>query len=193
AGPLGGAAAVAVVEALAWAYRRRQPEAGDVVEVAATLLVLVGAGLPVVSALEQAAAQLPGVDEAVRLARRLGSAPALASARGPLAPLRRRLADAAVSGSPPEPALRGFIEAERRRRHTEAVARARRLPVRLMVPMTLLVLPGFVLMVYGPMLIDIVTSLLGPLWNWLFALPPGPAGRRQRKEGASPCGRYGIG
>lgn len=165
AGPLGGAAAVAVVEALAWAYRRRQPEAGDVVEVAATLLVLVGAGLPVVSALEQAAAHLPGVDEAVRRARRLGSAPALASARGPLAPLLRRLADAAVSGSPPEPALRGFIEAERRRRHTEAVARARRLPVRLMVPMTLHVLPGFVLMVYGPMLIDIVTSLLGPLWN----------------------------
>ncbi|HEX7098685.1 MAG TPA: type II secretion system F family protein [Acidimicrobiia bacterium] len=165
AGPVGGLAALAAMEALGRLSRRRIFPSPDVLEVAATLLVLVGAGLPLVSALESAAPRIPGVDEVVRRARRIGSAPALGSARGPLAPLLRKLADAAVSGSPPEPTIRGFIDAERRRRHAEAVARARRLPIRLMLPMTLLVLPGFVLMVYGPVLIEFVTSLLGPLWN----------------------------
>ena len=165
AGPFGGVAALIALEMLGRLTRRRRSETSDVIEVAATLLVLVGAGLPLVTALEATASRVPGVEEVVRRARRRGSAPALGAARGPLAPLLRRLADAVVSGSPPEPAIRGFIEAERRRRHTEAVARARRLPVRLMVPMTLLVLPGFVLMVYGPVFIEVVESLLGPLWS----------------------------
>lgn len=161
----GGVAALVVLEILVRVLRRHTARSGDVIEVAATLLVLVGVGMPLVTALESAAVRLPGVEDVVRRARRLGTAPALGAARGPLAPLLRRLADAVVSGSPPEPAIRGFIETERRRRHTEAVARARRLPIRLMLPMTLLVLPGFVLMVYGPVFIEAVTSLLGPMWN----------------------------
>lgn len=159
----GGLAALVVVELLVSRRRRRRPASPDGIEVAARLLVLVGTGLPLMAALEAGAAGLPGVEAVARKARRLGSAAALASAAGPLAPLLHRLADSAASGSPPELALRSYIEVERRRRQTEAVERARRLPVRLMVPMTLLVLPGFVLMVYGPAFIDLVVSLLGPL------------------------------
>lgn len=158
----GGLVGLAVVELLPRLRRRRVP-APNGIEAAARLLVLVGAGLPLIAALDLAAGGVEGIDTVVRRSRRLGSSAALASAAGPLAPLLRRLADAVVSGSPPEPAIRAYIETERRRRHLAAVERARRLPVRLMVPMTLLVLPGFVLMVYGPAFIDLVTSLLGSL------------------------------
>lgn len=162
-----GGVPVAVVllvggEVLPHLSRRRSAEV-DGVDVAARLLVLVGAGLPLVPALEQAAASVPGIAGVARRSRRLGAAAALAAADGPLGPLLRRLADAVASGAPPEPAIRTYIDVERRRRHTIAVERARRLPVRLMIPMTLLVLPGFVLMVYGPAFIDLLTSLAGPL------------------------------
>lgn len=140
---------------------RAQPR--DVIGDAAALLVLVSTGTPVVAALEEMAAEDAHILAVVRQARRLGSGPALASATGPLAPLLHWLADATVSGAPPEPAIRAFIQTERRRRHTEAIERGRRLPVRLMVPMTLLVLPGFVLMVYGPALLAMVRDLIGPL------------------------------
>lgn len=162
AGVPGGMVALAFVELLP-RLRRSRPPAADGIELAARLLVLVGAGLPLIPALEAAAGGVPGIESIVRRSRRVGSAAALAAATGSLAPMLRRLADAAASGSPPEPAIRAYIDAERRRRQTKAVEGARRLPVRLMVPMTLLVLPGFVLMVYGPALIDLVMSLLGPL------------------------------
>lgn len=157
-----GIVALLAVEVLS---RLRRPPAVEVdgVDVAARLLVLVGAGLPLVSALDEVATSTPGLGGVVRRSRRVGSVASLAAARGPLAPLLRRLADAAASGAPPEPAIRAYIDMERRRRHTLAVERARRLPVRLMIPMTLLLLPGFVLMVYGPAFIDLITSLAGPL------------------------------
>lgn len=161
AGPVGGLLALGGWELLR--RRRVEPMGVDSIEAAARLLVLVGTGLPVVAAVAALGDEVVGLEGVARRARRLGSATALATATGELAPLLRRLGDAAASGSPPEPAIRSYIETERRRRHTEAVARARRLPVRLMIPMTLLVLPGFVVMVYGPVFVDMVTSLLGPL------------------------------
>ncbi|HJR93781.1 MAG TPA: type II secretion system F family protein [Acidimicrobiia bacterium] len=149
---------------LAGRVRRRQVRPSpDVVRLGSVLLVLVGSGMPLITALSVAAEGDPATEAVVRRSRRLGTAAALAGASGPLAPLLHRLANAAVSGAAPEQAIRAFIDAERRRRHTEAVERARRLPVRLMIPLTLLVLPGFVLMVYGPAFISLTHDLLGPL------------------------------
>lgn len=161
----GGVVAVAL-EAVRGRRRGRPRAPADVIPVAARLLVLVGAGSAVVPALRDAvrgSGLEPDIVRVVRRTRRLGTAAAFASATGPLAPLLRRLGEASLSGAAMEPAIRSFIEAERRRRRAAALERARRLPVRLMVPMTLLVLPGFVLMVYGPALIGLVTDLLGPL------------------------------
>ena len=142
---------------------RRRPPPTDVVGIGTVLLVLVGSGLPLISALSMVAAEDPEIGAVVRRWRRLGTAAALAGASGPLSPLLHRLADSAVSGTAPEPAIRSFIDTERRRLHTQAVEKARRLPVRLMVPLTLLVLPGFVLMVYGPAFISMTQDLVGPL------------------------------
>lgn len=162
AGATGAVLALAAVELLPRVVRRRRPPP-DGIQVAARLLVLVGTGLPLLTALQAAAAWDPGMSEVARKARRLGTAAALASVSGPLAPLLHRLADSVTAGSPPEPAIRSYIERERRRRQTRAVERARRMPVKLLPPMTLLVLPGFVLLVYGPAFIDLVMTLIGPL------------------------------
>lgn len=135
----------------------------DVMDLAARLLVAVGAGLPLIPALERAGDGHPEIETVLRRWRRLGAAAALASAAGSPGPLLRRLSESVSSGAAPAPAIRGFIESERARRQAEQMERARRLPVRLMIPMTLLVLPGFVLMVYGPAFIGLVADLLGPL------------------------------
>jgi hypothetical protein len=162
AGWPGGLAAVGLITVVGGVGWRRTVEI-DVVGVATLLLVRVGAGMPLIPALAAAAGDDPEIEAVARRSRRIGSAAALASASGPLAPLLRGLADAAISGAPPEPAIRSFLDSERRRRHTSAIERARRLPVRLMIPMTLLVLPGFVLMVYGPAFIGMIRDLAGPL------------------------------
>lgn len=159
----GGVLVWAVTVALRLRRRPRPRPAPSTVEVAARLLVLVGAGMSISAALAVAGEGMEEVEAALRRARRLGLGAALAAASGSLGPLLRRLGEAAGSGSPPEPAIRAFIEIERRRHLTDRVERARRLPVRLMVPTALLVLPGFVLMVYGPALLSAVGDLLGPL------------------------------
>lgn len=160
-----GAGLGAALLVVAWRHRPRRGPEIDATAAAARLLVLVGAGMPLGAALASSAeaCSLPALHEVVRRSRRIGLAPALASSTGALSPLLRRLAHAALSGAPLEPAIRSFIDSERRRRFLRATERARRLPVRLMVPMTLLVLPGFVLMVYGPALVGLVSDMLGPL------------------------------
>jgi hypothetical protein len=50
------------------------------------------------------------------------------------------------------------IAAERARR----MSQARALPVRLMVPIALLVLPGLVLLIYAPSLLKTLADLSGP-------------------------------
>ena len=51
------------------------------------------------------------------------------------------------------------LAAEKARR----IARARSLPVKLMIPVTLLMLPGLVLLLYGPSLLSMFSELTGAL------------------------------
>lgn len=161
-GLAGGALALAIAELATRRPWRGRPEP-DVMELASRLLVAVGAGLPLIPALERAGGEHAEIRGVLRRWRRLGAAAALATASGAPGPLLRGMAEAVSSGAAPAPAIRGFIESERLRRQAARMERARRLPVRLMIPMTLLVLPGFVLMVYGPAFLGLVADLLGPL------------------------------
>jgi tight adherence protein C len=166
AGLAGGLASLAVSEFLRLMVQRRigrRSTGPDMMDVASRLLVAVGGGLPLIPALQRAGGTHPEIRAVLRRWRRLGAAAALASASGSPGALLRRLSEAVSSGAAPGPAIRGFIDSERVRRQAERMDRARRLPVRLMIPMTLLVLPGFVLMVYGPAFIGMVVDLVGPL------------------------------
>jgi hypothetical protein len=47
------------------------------------------------------------------------------------------------------------------RERAKRLAKARSLPVRLMIPLTLLVLPGLVLLLYAPSLVQLFDDLTG--------------------------------
>jgi hypothetical protein len=94
------------------------------------------------------------VRDLVATMRRRGVVTALTTVRGPLAGGAAVLASATASGAPVLPALDAHLRQEHHRRHMERVEAARRLPIRLLLPLTLLVLPGFVLITVGPAVID---------------------------------------
>jgi hypothetical protein len=88
-----------------------------------------------------------------------GTRVALLDDKGPMSHGSRVLAAAVDSGAAALPALSAFLETEAHRRHSERVEAIRRLPVRLLLPLTLLVLPGFVLMTVGPTVIESLARL----------------------------------
>jgi hypothetical protein len=55
-----------------------------------------------------------------------------------------------------------MIEADIASEKAKRVARSRALPVRLMLPITLLVLPGLVLLLYAPSMLRLFEDLSGP-------------------------------
>ncbi len=95
----------------------------------------------------------------VQSMRDRGARRALMDDVGPMAGASRVLAAAAASGAAALPALEGHLETESHRRHTARVEVARRLPVRLLLPLTLLVLPGFVLLTVGPTVVSSLARL----------------------------------
>jgi hypothetical protein len=56
-----------------------------------------------------------------------------------------------------------MIESDIAADKAKRVARSRSLPVRLMIPMTLLVLPGLILLLYAPSMLKLFEQLSGPL------------------------------
>lgn len=91
--------------------------------------------------------------------RVLGTTPALVGDDGRMQAGSRAIAAAATSGAAALPALEAYLEVEAHRRHTQEVERVRRLPIRLMLPLTLLVLPGFVVMTVGPTIVESLARL----------------------------------
>lgn len=136
--------------------------------VAGLVRIGLSAGLPPASALEMAGAELDG-DERVELERIVrslrveGVTAGLLSAGGPLADLLRRLAAAHAAGSPLAETLAAHAAEARVRERARLLQRSRTLPVRLVVPLTLLLLPGFVALVPGPSIVEQLRSLSGAL------------------------------
>ena len=157
---LGAAAAVALgagrhYRRLRRQRRRAEAAAADVAILAEMVGLGLSAGLTLVGALDAARAHVhPALGEEVaRLLRQAagsGMGRTLAAAAGHGRRLYVVAARALVTGAPLAPAVDGFIRealAEQRATRLEA---ARRLPVRLMAPLALLILPGFVLLTVGP-------------------------------------------
>jgi hypothetical protein len=102
------------------------------------------------------------VDDLVAGMDRVGVAPALAAVEGTLSDFGRVAAGAAASGAPVAAAVAAFAATRRQVDHAERVAAARRLPVRLLLPLALLILPGFVVLAVGPALLQALARL-GPV------------------------------
>ena len=101
----------------------------------------------------------PGLIAVLRNAAGVGMATALRSGEGPAAELLLALARPVETGARIGPVLEGLrdrLEAE----HSAAVEeRLQQLPVKLLLPLALLMLPGLVLMIVAPALIDALSRL----------------------------------
>ncbi|HLA66536.1 MAG TPA: type II secretion system F family protein [Acidimicrobiia bacterium] len=171
--PLLGSAGIAVLVA-ADRWRRAAREtvrlrtADEDVVLFADLVVLgVSAGLSLRAAVEEAGRHVvvelqEEVNDVVRSMDRSGVAAALAGVDGRLADFGRVAAGAAISGAPVAAAIGSFAATVRQTEHTAAIERARRLPVRMLLPLALLILPGFVVLAVGPAVIQSLARL-GPI------------------------------
>lgn len=145
------------------ARRRASSTESTIAELTRLLSIAAAAGLPLGSALETVVDELEGqmattVRDLLRAARTNGLTAALlgAAALGTLAPA---LARAHSSGSPLGQTLDAHLQAHASERVARALETARTAPVRVMVPLALLLLPGFTALVVGPTLLDHVIDM----------------------------------
>ena len=94
------------------------------------------------------------VDAVLRSSRRHGLTRALMEGQGHARPLYVAAARAVATGAPLAAAVALHVREARADVHAARLARARRLPVRMMLPLALLMLPGFVLVAIGPAVIS---------------------------------------
>lgn len=144
----------------------RRRSHGDVLVVARLLAVSIASGSTLARALADVARRLPAtdapaIDDVLVRANRDGLTRALAETTGPLGDLAGRLAKAQVTGAPVGPALDAFIATLHDARRLRAVEEARTIGVKLVVPLTLLLLPGFLALVVAPFVLEQLDALLG--------------------------------
>ena len=155
--------AVSVLLAAAvWAVARRvlspRVEGDDEALLAELTGLGLAAGLTFPGAIEAAATAVPG-DESVRLRRavRFHTEPGSVPLEDPgLFLVARR---ALATGAPLAPAVSGYAAALRNEERSRQLTSARRLPVKLLFPLALLILPGFLILTVGPALLGSLERL----------------------------------
>ena len=145
---------------------RRAPQ--EELELLAGLLVVsLMAGLTLHDALHRASFRLDpdlrsDVERTLRRSRREGLALALGSSPGKGGWLFASLARAQATGAPVAASVAVGLDEARDRRRTAAEEATRRLPIRMLMPMALLVLPGFLLLTVGPSVVTSLDRVIGP-------------------------------
>jgi len=156
AGSVAAVAAGAV--RLVRARRGRATAAGDVLLLGELVALGLTAGLPFIAALDAAAPHLspPLAGEVHDVLRRIhhrGAAAILETAGGQARALYRVAGRAALTGAPLLDGVLGLVDQLR------GEERARRLPVLMLLPLALLILPGFLLLTVVPALLEAVARL----------------------------------
>ena len=138
------------------ARRRREALAqADVVTLAELSGLGLAAGLDFAGSLQRAAeplsAEIRGeVQRMLRRARLRGLSAALATESGRCRRLFRLTARAVETGAPVRAAVEAFVDDENSAERARSLAAIRRLPVKLLFPLALLILPGFMVLTIGP-------------------------------------------
>lgn len=150
--------------------RRRPRPAGveDIIRFGRLLVIPLTGGLSLAGSLiltsREAHPQLGAeVSQVLRRSRQAGLAQALAASGGHLGELFGRMAGAHASGSSLVRAVIAHVDNLHHRHRTDALARIRSLPVTLAVPLTLLIIPGFLLVLVGPPVVSRVSEILSGL------------------------------
>lgn len=146
---------------------RRDPSRSpsSVADLARLLAIAAAAGLPLGTALDHVVGELHGplrheVEHVIRAARTTGLTAALLACPA-LESLGPALARAHGSGAPLVRTLQAHLAAHSSARVAEAMERARTAPVKVIVPLALLLLPGFTALVVGPTLLDHLVDVTG--------------------------------
>jgi tight adherence protein C len=147
---------------VAWAVGRRvlrprirEDDEAQLAELAALGLT---AGLTFPAAVNAATEAVPGAESArLRRAGRIHADPASVPPDDPgLFLVARR---ALSTGAPLAPAVSGYATALRNDERSRHLTAARRLPVKLLFPLALLILPGFLLLTVGPAVLGSIERL----------------------------------
>jgi hypothetical protein len=146
----------------------RRAESDPMVVARVVQLGLAG-GLPLTSSLALAVGEVGGLVAAeltvtLRAARREGISSAMAASTG--SRMKRFFAPitlAQASGAPMQDAVGAYLTDRRAARRSLALEQVRRLPVTLMIPLGLLILPGFVVLFVGPIVLNSLMDLSGSL------------------------------
>jgi len=146
--------------------RREQRRAKfDPLVVARVIQVGLAGGLPLTAAMSLAVGEVGQLvagelTATLRTARREGMSSAMATSTGSfMRPLFGRIALAQASGAPMHEAVSAYLTDGRAARRGKALEQVRRLPVALMVPLGLLILPGFVVLFVGPIVLNSLVDL----------------------------------
>ena len=166
AGPVGGL--LAGLAPFVWSKlsaRRRAPDP-SINLILLLLLVQLRSGLSVLAALIEVSEAVPRYESlrrVARVARVSGLVASIPYADDSLRPVVAQLARAQHSGASLGGAVRRLLETGLAADRSRRIATARTLPVRLMIPVTLLMLPGLILMLYAPSLLGMFGELTGAL------------------------------
>lgn len=164
----GALASLVVVAGARLRHRGRRPPTLDdaqVDELAALVVIGLSAAMSLPNALAAAAEECGGavateVADLLRRGAHRGFARALAETAGPLGELTSQLAQAQVTGAPMMGAVTAFLATRRAATRARALEQARTLPVKLIIPLALLLLPGFLILVMGPYIADQIGGLV---------------------------------
>lgn len=159
-------ALVGVVSAVAVTFKPPRTRSAPIRAVLLVILVELRSGNSILGALRSAAEVFSYDDDIVR-AYRVATVSGLAAAAEESTPGLRpalvQLARAQRTGASMATTIRALIEADIAADRSRRLSRARALPVRMMVPITLLLLPGLMLIFYAPGLIGTLTDIGGRL------------------------------
>lgn len=161
-----GAVVGAVVPHLWRLLRHRSEPDPPATLILLLLLVQLRSGLSVLAALIAVSDTVPDHESlrtVARVARVSGLMSALSYADGDLRPVLAQLARAQRSGASLSGSVKRMLEERLAAERARRIARARTLPVRLMIPVTLLMLPGLILLLYAPSLLAMFEDLTGVL------------------------------
>lgn len=147
-----------------------QPGRADASLAADLIVAAVGSGVPVTVALDAVASAVGGpVGAALSVSARLeqaGAPPETAyrslQEHDVTARIGRALQEARASGASPVPVLDGAARAERERRRSARVSRARGAGSLAAIPVGVLFLPAFVLVAVVPVVVGAIGPVLGP-------------------------------
>jgi hypothetical protein len=152
----------------AWWWQRRhvRPVSPSVRTILLVLLVELRSGLSTLAALQATSQILPEHLElawATRVATVDGLSAAQGGSTGEMRVLLSQLARAQRSGAPATRVVMSLLDAGLAEERARRMRTARSLPVKLMVPTSLMLLPGLMLMFYAPGLIRMLGDLSGQL------------------------------